>query len=739
MIKKVLLLILILNTFCLAQGNAVNVSPIIIQDYDKKQVFTKSIYSIETQFAEKDTVLFVNKNNWLSIVDISAVNANELLFSVQIDSGFSDFTRHQIVVLDSNFNKKIYAEIDFRYSNPPLIDEIVVIQSGRAQPTELQLSGSYRTIAYLTLRGKGLFKTTNIEFDDPKIKVLGSNGWRIDNPPNELTVGLEIDSRELNIGEQRFRVKNNFSMESWGDILIKSDQPPQIISSINSFIADGSEHIIPVSGNNFYNGIIARLLPDDGYCKVKIKSQNQLDVIVDLPVLDNSKSYKLLLINKDNQADTSGFFTVRGKPLGRARIKTIDQGSIFLGKKNRVVLAIDPQSGYLFIKNRSYEVKIEGNRFPVTSVIDDSTCETVIRLEEEESVSILNQHVFTINEIDYPARWKGTLSSRPSPKLNYMSPLRIIHPVDSLSLVFKGKNLQNVSMYIEDPEVVFKITENRGDLLRITAIAGKFVSPGSYPLELRIDGVPFIYQNFRVEVQPWQPFSEFVGMEISSVGFMTPNKLWQGSSIARPIKASDAINVRLFSSKIREELGEQKVEISGVLMDSSNTIRAEAFDKKVITIAKGSDIVNWHWRVRERMRSGDRIEITLRNTGGQNKITETFYVEPHWSESFHGSTSFILFKVPLGGGEASTEIFRSMGIGISYQPDKNRKFLAFDGSFILGNVADAAEDVSMQVGLGLSVILWSHLQIGIGTNLTGQSFSNSFTFVGTRFKLSVPW
>lgn len=734
-----IILVLFISTLVLSQNSPVNLTPVILNNYSTPQVVTRTIYSIDSHFIQGDTILFLQKNPQLAIFNVHVLNNHEIQFDVSIDSNFTDFSRHQVVVLDSSSQKKVFADLDFRYSQPPSIEKLIITQRGIRTFGELKLSGNFRTVAYLTLQGNGFFKTTNIEFDDPKIKVLNTSGWRIDNPPNELTVGLEIDGTDISIGKKRFRVKSDYSMETWGEILLQNFRPPQIISNIRSFVADGSERKIKIVGSNFFPETVAQLVPFEGFTKTKYISSNQLEVFVELPVLESNKSFRLALTNTDGQADTSGYFTVTAKPIGRARVKTVDQGSIFLGKKSRVIFAIDPKSGYRFSPNRSYEIRLEGDRFPVFFVLDDSTCEAIIKLEEEDTNRLLNQHVFSINEVNNPPRWKGSFTAKPAPKLYYMSPLRIIHPVDTLALVFKGKNLDKVSMYIEDPEIVFNITENRGDLLRVTAIAGKFVSPKSYPLELRIDGVPFIFQNFKIEVQPWQPFTEFIGIELSSFGFVTPSKLWRGSNIPRPIKASDAVNLKIFSNKIRAELGEQKIEISGVLMDSSNTIRAEAFDKRIMTIAKGTEILNWHWRVRERVRSGDRIEITLKNPGGQNKVTETFYVEPHWSEAFHGSTSFILFKIPFGGGEASTEIFRSMGIGISYQPVTNRNFLAFDASFILGNVAKADNNLSVEVGLGLSAILWSHLQIGIGSNLTGQSFNHGFTFVGTRFKLPVPW
>ena len=715
------------------------IEPILISDFYQSHRATRSLYSLDARFSASDTIMFLHKPKRLQILRVDSLSTHELSFVVQVDSGFYDFDSHVLVVLDTNFSRKILDTLVVRYSRPPRIDRVLLSRAGEETEGVLRLAVAGRTMAYMTILGDGLFRTSQVEFDDPNIKVLNTPGWRADDPPRLITVGLEIDGAKVEVGPKRFRVKNKYAMESWGEILVQSPYPPRIFSRVRSFVADGSERIITLLGDNFHRGLRASLLPPDGLARVRFKSRGQVEVLLGLPVLEQSKSYRLILTNPDGQADTTAFFTVQAKPLGRARVKTIEKGSIFYGKETRVVFAISGDDSRKFSKKRSYEINIEGNRFPVLAVLDDSTCEAVIRIEEGETSQLINRHVFTIREVDGPPRWRGELFCRPAPKLTYMSPQRIIHPVDTLTIVFKGKNLEGVSMYVEDPELAFEIKENRGDLLRVRAIAGRFVSPGSYPIELRIDGVPFVFENYRLEIQPWQPFHEYVGIEISSLGFIPPKKLWRGSGVAHLIEASDAINVRFFGGKIREELGTQKVIISGVLMDSSNTIRAEAFDRRLIEISKGTDIVNWHWRVRERVRSGDRIEITLRNPGGQNKVTEVFYVKPHWSEAFHGSTSFILFKIPFGGGEASTEIFRSMGIGISYQPFTGQKFLAFDGSFILGNVNKGDNNLSVEVGIGFSVILWSHLQIGIGTNLTGSSFNHGFTFVGTRFKLPVPW
>ena len=717
----------------------VTLEPILISRLDRTHTFERAIYSISTRFSTSDTVLFIQKTEYIRITRIDSISQHELRCCFEIAPDFVDFTAHSLIVLGEDSQVKLTVNLTIRYMAAPIIESITLVTHHVEKFDTLQLSYAPSTLATMVLKGQGLFRTSTVEFDEPGIRVLTDPSWRIDQPPAFLQVGLEFNSRDSDVGPKYFRIKNPYAFEGTGMIFVKSIFPPRILSSIASFVADGTEKRLKIQGENFYNGLRAELVPPEAKVSAHVLSKDWIELTFTMPMLEKSGAYRFVLKNPDGQADTSASFTVQTKPIARARIKSIESGVVFTGRSTRLVLAVETLGPWRLYRNRSYEVNIEGERFPVVTVFDDSTCEAQLTVAENKSSAIFRQHVFTINEIDQAPRWRGILTSSPAPLLTYLSENRIIHPMDSLSLILKGHNLDEVHFLIDDPDVSFKVQENRGDLVKVVAIAGEHVSSGRFPLQLRKNGVTFKFPEYAIQVEPWQPFSEFIGMEVSSIGQLEPAQLWRGQNMPHIIKPNDVILVKIYPHKIRAELGAQKLYISGVLMDSSHTIRGEAFDKKNYTVTKRDDPIVWRWRVRERIRSGDRIEIILQNPGRRNRATEAFFVKPHWSESFHGSTSFILFKVPLGGGEATTQIFRSVGLGLSYQPFQDRSFLAFDGSFIVGNEATPEKSTTFVVGFGLSAILWKHIQLGIGTNLTANADYKGFIFMGTRFKLNFPW
>ncbi len=728
------------SSLCLSQTMTLTIDPIQISELNKQHIIKRSIYSLSLQASDGDTALFLQKPKKMTIIGVDSVSAHEIVITFKIDSGFVDFKPHTFALLDSLQKQKGTCVIDVWYAAPPMVREVNVRSGSGSAHDTLRLASAKKTFANIQLIGDGLFETTSILFDDPNIKVINDPGWRSNNPPHELQFGIEVDGDDIELGPKTFRVKNKYAMESFGRIYLVGAQPPKIIGAIRGFVADGREQQFDLIGTGFARGVKASLLPADGFVNSKFISSNKLRISVTLPILEQSKSYRLIVKNADGQADTSAYFIARTTPLSSARAAPIDQKSIFRGKKVHVLFTVDTRDGWRLSRQRSYEVNVEGDRFPIIRVVNDSTCEAILKLSDGDGTSALNQHLFTINEVDRPARWRGMLKSRPAPKVYYLSRNRILHPTDSLSLVIKGKNLRGASVVIEEPEVVFQIVENRGDLVRLRAVAGEHVSFGAYPLEIRIEGVPFIFEEYVIEVKPWQPFQEYVSFYISSSGDIPPEQSFRGPGIVHPLKAQDALIVKINTQKIKEEYGIQKLHISGVLTDSSNSIRAESFDARTIQASHGAEIVTWRWRVREKIRSGDRIEITIQNPGGRNKTTEFFVVEPHWSEAFHGSTSFILFKIPFSGGDDDrTEILNSIGLGISYQPFIKKDFLEIDASFIMGNAKSADNNFSVEVSFGLSAILWQYLQVGLGTNLSGDAFSRSFMFVGTRFKLPIPF
>jgi len=724
---------------CFSQDNSFTLDPIKISHTRQQHVFTRSIYSLSLHAAAGDTALFLQKPKKMSIVNIDSVGAHELQITIALDSGFVDFKSHSFALFDAQQSQKASGQIEVLYIAPPVIRKISVASGLGSETDTLRLASENKTYANIRLQGDGLFETTSVIFDDPHISVINDPGWKSATPPTELNFGIEVDGADIELGRKTFRVKNKFARETFSSIYLIGAQPPQIISAINGFIADGREKEFDIIGRHFAKGLSAALLPADGFVNAVYNSANKVHVSIALPTLEQSTSYRLVIANADGQADTSAYFIARTTPLSAARAQAIDQKSIFRDKKMNVLFLVDTRDGWRLSRQKSYEVNIEGDRFPIIRVVNDSTCEAVIKLNDGDGGSMLNQHLFTINEVDRPARWRGMLKSRSAPKIYYLSPNRIIHPSDTLSLVIKGKNLQNASVVIEDPEVTFHILENRGDLIRMLAVAGEHVTFGAYPLELRIEDVPFQFAAYTIDVKPWQPFAEYVTFYVSSSGDIADTAAFKGPGSVHALKAQDALIVKINTQKIKPEYGIQKLFISGVLTDSSSAIRAESYGGRSFEASHGAEVITWRWRVREKIRSGDRIEISLKNTRGRNRVTEYFVVEPHWSEAFHGSTSFVLFKIPFGGNADRAQVLNSIGLGLSYQPYIKKDFLELDASFLLGNATSDQSQISVEVSFGLSAILWQYLQVGFGSNITGQTFSKGFLFVGTRFKLPVPF
>lgn len=720
-----------------AQTNSFTLDPIRISDTSTQHVFKQSLYSLTLKASNSDTALFLQKPKRMAIIRVDSVSAHELEISFLIDSNFVDFKTYAFAITSSDQTQKASGVVDVLYAAPPLIHSISVASGRGSESDTLRLSSENKTFANIQLLGEGLFETTSIIFDDPHIKVISDPGWKSVMPPHELNIGVEVNTADIELGRKTFRIKNRYARESFGHIFLVGAQSPKIIGAIDGFVADGREKQFELIGRGFAKGLQASLLPADGFVNANYISANKVGISIALPTLEQSKSYRLVITNADGQADTSAYFIVRTTPLSAAKAMAIDQKSIFRDKKMNVMFIVDTRDGWRLSRQRSYEVNIEGDRFPIIRVVNDSTCEAVIKLNDGESNSALNQHLFTINQVDRSARWRGMLKSRPAPNIFYLSQNRIIHPTDTLSLVIKGKNLLEASVVIEDPEVTFQILENRGDLIRMLAVAGEHVTFGTYPLELRIEGVSFQFVPYQIEVKPWQPFYEYVTFYVSSTGDIADTAAFKGPGTVHALQAQDALIVKVNTQKIKPEYGIQKLYISGVLTDSSSAIRAESYGGRTIEASHGAEVITWRWRVREKIRSGDRIEITLKNTGGRNRVTEYFVVEPHWSEAFHGSTSFVLFKVPFGGNADRAQILNSIGLGLSYQPYIKKDFLELDASFLLGNATTEQSEISVEVSFGFSAILWQYLQVGIGSNITGQTFSKGFLFVGTRFKLPV--
>ena len=716
-----------------AQSQSLQLPSIGIAGADSSRIFTRSLYSVEHFFAQSDTVLFVRKSPGLTIVRVDSISRHELEMDFRTEAGFDDFGSHTIAVFDSSMRPKLSAVIDVTSMEAPSIAQVLFIENGKFCADTLVISSNRRAVYGLCLRGRGLLRSSILQFDDPAVTAT-VDARRL--KTCELQFNLQIDLANVELGLKSFRISGDYAPDAYAAAFFKAENPPRIISTVNSFTADGRQQVIELQGKGFMRGLEVELEPNDGIVTGRLIAEDKLDVRLTLPMLEQSKSYRLIVRNKDGQADTSAAFIARAVPLSSARVVPLDHQTVFSGRKERLLITVDTREGRHLSRSHSYEVLLDGDPFPMTRVINDSTGEAEVWIKSDGN-PLPNQHLFTVNQTDKPPQWRGTFSSRRPPTIDYISQNRVLHPADSLGLVIKGKNLKNASVIIEEPEVSFRVIENRNDLIRLTAIAGSTVMLGTYPLELRIDDVSFVFDNLAIDIKPWQPFSEFITFHLSSSGELPPEQCCRGLESQHLIKAQDIITVRINTRQIRQELGIQKIVITGVLTDSSGTIRAEAFDSRMISVAAGDDETTWRWRVRERIRSGDRIEISLRNPGNHNKMTEYFIVTPHWSEAFHGSTSFVLFRLPFGNTNEKTQILNSIGLGISYQPFMKQSFLEFDASFIVGNTKAEKSDIAVEVSFGLSAIFWQHLQIGVGSNLTGAAFSKGFMFVGTRFKLPI--
>jgi hypothetical protein len=128
----------------------------------------------------------------------------------------------------------------------------------------------------------------------------------------------------------------------------------------------------------------------------------------------------------------------------------------------------------------------------------------------------------------------------------------------------------------------------------------------------------------------------------------------------------------------------------------------------------------------------------ISNPGNQNHASELFFVDRRWYEAFSGSSSITLLKIPFNSENEQTEILKNIAFGVNWVPWVSRRYISFDGAFLVGNPATTDSTVNIEVGFGLSAVLWNHLQIGVGTNLTGGAFDQVYLFLGTRFKLPLP-
>lgn len=697
----------------------------------------RTVYNLDCRFSNRDTVLFSRKSRGLSIVAVDSLGPAELACGIAIDSTFGDYGVHELLVVDHGGEKKLALQLEIRLTQMPTVDYLTVYQSGQIRRDTLRLASSGRTMASMTVCGNALLSSSTIDFDDSAIKVMNDPARRASYSPDSLRFALEVDGRSVDLGPHTFRLQSPYGPDGFGALVFTSDQGPKITGVMPTINADSRERKLRLNGQNFYKGLHASLTPDEGNVSVEAITANYLDLTVSLPALDKNRPYRLVVVNADGQADTSNFFIGQAMPLSAARVQRIDDGLLFLDRKTRLVITVDATGNRRLQRQRSYELNIESDRFPVTQVIDDSTCEVELLLHDKPEKTFLDRRTFTLSEAGSAPSWKGVLQVLQPPLITFVSPQRVLHPLDTLNLVIKGSRLAQADLNLEEAEVVFKVIEKRDDLIRAQAISSRLATPGVYPIEARISGIPFRFEDFSLTVQPWRPFASFARLEVYSHSGDLIHTGW--TRTVRPVNTDDGIRVTLMPDSLPVDSGVQKVEIIAVLLDSANIVRSESMDKRFFSLEPGQERTAWQWRPRIRARSGESIELIVRNPGDQNRLMQSFIVKRRWFEAFQPSTSFILFKIPFEG-EATTTILSSIGIGMSYQPLWMQKFMSVDFSFILGNVNSGNDDdYSLQTGLGASLIFWNYLQVGLGVDFNGHKSNPTFLFIGSRFKLPTLW
>ncbi|OPZ71181.1 MAG: hypothetical protein BWY83_01273 [bacterium ADurb.Bin478] len=689
----------------------------------------RTVYNLDCRFSSRDTLLFSRKSRGLNVVAVDSLGPAELACGIAIDSTFADYGVHELLVVDPRGEKKLALQLEIRLSQMPTVDHVTIYQSGQIRRDTLRLASSGRTMASMTVCGNALLSSSTIDFDDAAIKVMNDPSRRVSYSPDSLRFALEVEGRNVDLGSHTFRLQSPFGPDGFGALVFTSEQGPKITGVMPTIHADSRERKVRLNGQNFYKGLRAGLTPDEGNVSVEAITANYLDLAVSLPALDKNQPYRLVVVNADGQADTSNFFIGQAMPLS--------SGLLFLDRKTRLVIAVDAAGNRRLQRHRSYELNIESNRFPVTQVIDDSTCEVELVLHDKPENTFLDRRTFTLSEAGSAPSWKGMLQVQQPPVITFVSPQRVLHPLDTLNLVIKGSRLAQVDLNLDEAEVVFKVMEKRDDLIRAQAISSRLATPGVYPIEARISGIPFRFEDFSLTVQPWQPLASFARLEVFTHRGDQIHTGW--TRTVRPVNTDDGIRVTLMPDSLPAHSGVQKVEIVAVLLDSANIVRSESMDKRYFSLEPGQERTTWQWRPRIRARSGESIELIIRNPGDQNRLMQSFTVKRRWYEAFQPSTSFILFKIPFEG-EATTTILSSIGIGMSYQPLWMQKFMSVDFSFILGNVNSGNDDdYSLQTGLGASVIFWNYLQVGLGVDFNGHKSNPTFLFIGSRFKLPSLW
>ena len=97
------------------------------------------------------------------------------------------------------------------------------------------------------------------------------------------------------------------------------------------------------------------------------------------------------------------------------------------------------------------------------------------------------------------------------------------------------------------------------------------------------------------------------------MGTFPAKSLWQDTAQVHIIAKNETIRLDFETKDIDKDSGEQNVIITAVLIDSLYSIRSQAVIYKTIINNGQNMTINWQWRIKERIHSGDRIELSLQN------------------------------------------------------------------------------------------------------------------------------
>jgi len=715
-------------------SDEVRCAPVDLAQCEFNTPIERSIYKVNANFSAEDSVVFLTKETAIKINSVKFINPNELSFELIVLPEFAQLGPKKLAVVNSQLTPRLAVTLPVVFQRWPTIERIWVKSPLKTIQDTLQLQASGVTAVDLILKGHGFFPGSEVHFDDSEITVLNDAQNRLIFPPDSLIVRLVIDPKKPPAcGYQRFVITSPHALEGQGRILVRQARAPVITSTLNNFIPDGSEYKFEITGTHFSNNAEVSALPPIKNSRATVSTPEKIQLYLTLPVQQDNQSYRVVVTNPDGQADTSNYFFAMAKPLEKASARSATSRELFSGHSALIAVTVKLKRLERLNSRIAYEINFGTDRFPVERLHDDSTLIARVRLPKSPGDSPLNYHHFTVGEMGQTAKWKGILVAKTPPTIGSITGDGIIHPNDTLQVMLKGTYLDGIKIIFEDPEMSCQVLETTPERIRLLIIAGQVRANQAFPLTLEKGGVQFEHTHLKIEVRDWERFPQFVALEIPATGTIAPQRLWSGQERIIKIKSNDFILLKFYGREINPELGEQKILVSGFLLDSVSTIRAETFEKKMIKLRHGNEIVTWRFRVRQRIRSGDRIEIVISNPGNRNRTAEYFYVERHWYEAFRASSSIPLIKIPTSGGK--TELLKNVAFGINWLPWMQRKFISFNGEFIVGNPTSTDEAVNIEIGFGISAILLNYIQLGIGSNLTGEAFKDSFLFLGTRLRM----